>query len=226
VGLPCARRHARYSRVSAFRILRPIERKPISHQPFPKIDSIHGTGSNRAAVLILGERRAKHRSARNEGVESVGGLRTAMVHSTIFSPAKLRALRRVDTPKANPLSANSRVSPSMTLACPANSPGIATLDRTRRSAKTRPTPAQIRMPRCRGATCNPTAFKTDVNQLAYLIAFTVKNNLYRRCVEANAPSRLNVCSTYVLDPLWVLACFRPQWPSLKSIVACFEFGPV
>jgi hypothetical protein len=28
------------------------------------------------------------------------------VHSTIVSPAKLRALRRVDTPKANPLSAN------------------------------------------------------------------------------------------------------------------------
>jgi hypothetical protein len=86
--------------------LRPIERKTTTHQPFAEIDSVHGTGRNRAAILILEERRAGHRSARNEGVEFVGGLRTTAVQSTILSPTQLLALRRVYSPKANPLSAN------------------------------------------------------------------------------------------------------------------------
>ena len=94
------------NRVPAFRILRPIEREATTHQPFAEICSVHGTGSNRAAILILGERRAGHRSARNKGVKLVGGLRTAAVQLTIVRAAELSGLRRVDFPKANSLSPN------------------------------------------------------------------------------------------------------------------------
>jgi hypothetical protein len=31
-----------------------------------------------------------------------------------------------------------------------------------------------------------------------------------------------LCSQYVLLQFGVLACFRLQWPSLKTVVACFE----
>ena len=102
----CPVRLALNNRVPAFRILRPIERKAAPHEPFAEICSVHRTGCNHAAIPILGERRARHRSARNEGIEFVGGLRTAAVQSTVVSPAELGALRRVYSPKANPLSAN------------------------------------------------------------------------------------------------------------------------
>jgi hypothetical protein len=184
--------------------LRPIERKPISHQPFPKIDSVHGTESNRAAVLIPGERRAKHRPARNEGVKFVGGLRTTTVQSTIVSAAKLGAFRRVDTPKANPLSPNFQ--------------GIAIDDASlsRQFARHRDTghdekdhkgetdahPFSKADPVFRHDTTARhvarQAFKLVINQLPYLVAFIIKNNFDRRCAEANAPSGLDICSIYVL----------------------------
>ena len=69
-----------------------------SHSPRSAADGARG---NSAPIAIKADRIAVNRPPRDEGVEIVGSLRAASILITVLTSAELRALRRVDTPKAN-----------------------------------------------------------------------------------------------------------------------------
>src|SRR5437879_1429631 len=70
--------------ISAFRVLRPIQREAIANQPFAEIGAADRTGCDRAAIWVEAERRAINRTTSDEGVEVVCCLRTAAILQTVL----------------------------------------------------------------------------------------------------------------------------------------------
>src|ERR1700739_4494463 len=87
--------------VPSVRVFRPIQGETLPHKPLTKIGITDRARSHRASIAIEADRIAVHRSARDEGVQFVRGLRTASVRLAIFAPAELGGLGRIDAPEAN-----------------------------------------------------------------------------------------------------------------------------
>jgi len=90
--------------ISAFRVLRPIQRKAAPHQPLAEVVTSDRTVRDRAAILVEAERHTIDRAASNKSIKVVRGLCTATILQTVFATAELTALRRIDTPKPDPRS--------------------------------------------------------------------------------------------------------------------------
>ena len=86
--------------ISAFRVLRPIERKAIANKPFAEVGAADQTGCNRAAIWVEAARQAINRTTSDEAVEVVCCLRATAILQTVLAAAQLAALRRVDAPRA------------------------------------------------------------------------------------------------------------------------------
>jgi hypothetical protein len=65
--------------VSAFRVLKPIQSKPIVHEPFAKIGAVDRTSRNGAAKWVEAERDTVDGAPGNVSVEIVRCLRTTAV---------------------------------------------------------------------------------------------------------------------------------------------------
>lgn len=101
--------------IPAARILRPIQRKTVPRQPFPKIGIADLTRRNRPAVAVEADWQAGHRPSRDEGVEIVRGLRAAAVLQAVVIPQSW-VLSGASMPQSRMrVPWISRVSPSMTL---------------------------------------------------------------------------------------------------------------
>jgi hypothetical protein len=85
--------------ISAFRVLRPIERKAIANKPFAEVGAADQTGCNRAAIWVEAARQAINRTTSDEAVEVVCCLRATAILQTVLAAAQLAALRRVDAPE-------------------------------------------------------------------------------------------------------------------------------
>jgi hypothetical protein len=85
--------------VSAFRVLRPIQRQALAHKPITEIGASNRTGRNRPAIWIEAEGRAVNRTPADERVKVVCCLRTTTILQTVIAAAELTAFRRVDTPE-------------------------------------------------------------------------------------------------------------------------------
>jgi hypothetical protein len=92
--------------VLALRVHRPIQREPVAHRPFRKVNAINRTYRNRAPVLIQAHGRATDRPSRNEGVKLIRCLCAALVLQALIVATKLAAFRSVDSPQANPRPVN------------------------------------------------------------------------------------------------------------------------
>ena len=92
--------------ISALGELRPIQRKPVVDEPFAEIGAAGRTGRDGSAVLVEVHGHAADRTPCNEGIQIIRGLRAAPILQTVVAAAELGALRRVDSPKADPRSVN------------------------------------------------------------------------------------------------------------------------
>src|ERR1700742_1177786 len=92
--------------VFALRVLRPIQCKAITNQPFTEIDAAYRTGRDGAPVSVETQRDAIYRALSNEGVELVCCPRATAILRTVLAAAKLAAFRGIDTPKADTSSMN------------------------------------------------------------------------------------------------------------------------
>jgi hypothetical protein len=92
--------------ISAFRVLRPIQRKAIANQPFAEIGAANRTGRDRPSIWVEAQRQAINRTTIDEGVEVVCSLRAAAILQTVLAAAQLAALRRVDAPEPDAHSMN------------------------------------------------------------------------------------------------------------------------
>ena len=92
--------------VSAFRVLRPIQRKPLANKPFAEIGAADRAGRNRPAVRVEVKGRAVDRTPSNECIKVVCRLRAAAILQAILAAAELSAFRRVDTPEPDAYAMN------------------------------------------------------------------------------------------------------------------------
>lgn len=92
--------------ISAFRVLRPIQRQAIANKPFAEIGAANRTGRDRPSIWVEAQRQAINRTTSDEGIEVVCGLRAAAILQTVLAAAQLAALRRVDTPEPDAYSMN------------------------------------------------------------------------------------------------------------------------
>jgi len=83
-------------------VFRPIEGETVPHQPLPEIGPANRARRHGAPVTIETHRRAVHRALRDEGVKIVRRLRAAAILQAVIAPAKLAALRRIDSPEPDP----------------------------------------------------------------------------------------------------------------------------
>jgi hypothetical protein len=63
--------------ILALRVLRPIQRKAVTHEPLAEIRAVDRTCCDRAPVLIEIERHAVHRAHGNEGIKTSPGRGTS-----------------------------------------------------------------------------------------------------------------------------------------------------
>jgi hypothetical protein len=73
--------------VSAFRVLRPIQRQALAYKPFAEVGGTDRTGRNRPAVWIEAEGRAVYRTPGDERVKVVCCLRTTTILQTVIAAA-------------------------------------------------------------------------------------------------------------------------------------------
>jgi hypothetical protein len=92
--------------ISAFRVLRPIQRKAVANEPFAEVGATDRTGCDRAAIWVEVERQAINRTTSDEGIEVVCSLRAAAILQTVLAAGQLAALRRVDAPEPDAHSMN------------------------------------------------------------------------------------------------------------------------
>jgi hypothetical protein len=85
--------------ISAFRVLRPVQRQALAHKPFAEIGAADRTSRDRAAIWVEVEGGAVDRTPGNECVKVVCGLRATTILQTVIAAAELTAFRRVDTPE-------------------------------------------------------------------------------------------------------------------------------
>src|SRR5579859_3925724 len=79
--------------ILAFRVLRPIQCKTITHKPFAEISAADRTCCDRTPVWVEIERHAADRADGNEAIKVVGGLRATAVRQAVRAAAELAALR-------------------------------------------------------------------------------------------------------------------------------------
>ena len=87
--------------ISAFRVLRPIQRETLAHKPFAEIGAADRTGRDGAAIWVEAEGRAVNRTPGNECIKIVCRLRATTILQTVLAAAQLAAFGRVDTPEPN-----------------------------------------------------------------------------------------------------------------------------
>ena len=73
--------------VSAFGVLRPIQRQALAYKPFTEVDGSDQTGRNRPALRIEAEGRAVSRTPGDERVKVVRCLRTTTILQTVIAAA-------------------------------------------------------------------------------------------------------------------------------------------
>jgi hypothetical protein len=65
--------------ISAFGVLRPIQRKAVAYKPFTEIGPCNRAGRDRAAIRVEADWNTIDRTARNEAIKVIRGLRTATI---------------------------------------------------------------------------------------------------------------------------------------------------
>jgi hypothetical protein len=65
--------------ISALRVLRPIQRKAVAYKPFTEIGPCNRAGRDGAAIRVEADWNTIDRTARNEGLKVIRGLRTTPI---------------------------------------------------------------------------------------------------------------------------------------------------
>src|SRR6516162_6489242 len=87
--------------VHASRVIWPVERETVAHEPLAKVSAVNSASCDRAPVLIRRDRCAANRSAGNELVKIVCCLCAASVLKAIIATTKLGTFGSIDAPKTN-----------------------------------------------------------------------------------------------------------------------------